>query len=206
MSESSSSTRRFLRALTVAVRNGAQSFRDYYHNEYDPLTRDGLTRVYNRPMFERRRTQLYTYALILLDIDKFKSINDQYGHSIGDVVLREIASVLRIDSGDRVFRIGGEEFAVILAGCQLKDATRVAERLCRQVSSLEVLENQQQVTVSAGVAWAGDPTEHEATFRRADQALYHAKANGRNRVSLYDRRLPLGPLPSAVFDEPAAAA
>jgi diguanylate cyclase (GGDEF)-like protein len=180
----SNSTRRFLRAVAVAMKNGAQSFRDYYEREYDPLTRDSLTRVYNRPMFERRRKRLYSYSLILLDIDNFKQINDCYGHNVGDQVLRAVAGALRTSSGDRVFRVGGEEFAVLLAHCSGEDALKVAQRLCEVVRDLRVLEDQ-NVTVSAGVAWAGDPTEHESAYKHADKALYHAKSSGKDRVARF---------------------
>lgn len=184
---SKASTGRFFRAIGVAIRNGAQSFREYYDREYDPLTRDALTNVYNRPMFERRRKKLYSYALILIDIDNFKAINDHYGHSKGDVVLRAVAASLRTNSGDRVFRIGGEEFAVLLANCSAEDAVKVAQRLCATVRGLELLEGQ-PVTVSAGVAWAGDPTQHDDAFKRADEALYLAKNSGRNRVARFAPR------------------
>ncbi len=186
----SSSTQRFLRAIAVAVKNGAQSFKDYYEREHDPLTRDSLTKVFNRPTFDRRRKKLYSYALILLDVDNFKLINDSFGHSVGDDVLREVAAALRVSSGDRVFRIGGEEFAVILSNCGAEDATTVAQRLCERVRTLVSIEGR-IVTVSAGVAWAGDPTEHEATFRHADRALYHAKQTGKNGVSRFVPRLGL---------------
>ena len=81
---------RFFRAMAVAVKNGALSFRDYYDLEYDPLTRDALTRVFNRPQFDRRRKRLQSYSLILIDIDKFKSINDRFGHQTGDIVLQAV--------------------------------------------------------------------------------------------------------------------
>ena len=180
-------TQRFLRAMVVALRNGAQSFRDYYEREHDPLTRDALTRVFNRPAFERRRKNMRSYSLILIDIDDFKHINDNYGHSQGDRVLQAVASVLRLSSGDRVFRVGGEEFAVLLAACSAADAENVARRLCQRVRDLELVEGQ-PVTVSAGVAWSGPqaPLAHERTYREADEALYHAKANGKNRVSRFD--------------------
>ena len=176
-----SPTRRFLRAMAVAFRNGAQSFREYYDNEHDPMTRDALTQAFNRLTFERRRSALSTYSLILLDIDNFKLINDSYGHQAGDHVLRTVGSALRLGSGDRVFRVGGEEFAVLLAGCSARDALTVAERLVRRVAELEVLEGH-PVTISAGVAWSGNPATHEATYRDADKALYQAKLTGKNRV------------------------
>lgn len=174
-------------ALGVAFKNGAQSFRDYYDHEVDPLTRDALTLVFNRPQFERRRKKLSRYSLILLDIDDFKHINDSYGHHVGDVVLKAVAGVLRTSSGDRVFRVGGEEFVVLLAGCDADDAQKVAERLCETVRKLALVEGR-PVTVSAGVAWTGDvkTPDHETIYRRADQALYRAKCSGKNRVARYD--------------------
>lgn len=178
--------RKFFQACAVAVKAGAVSFRDYLDHEVDPLTRDMLTKVFNRPQFERRRKGLTTYSLVLLDIDNFKHINDCYGHSQGDVVLRAVAAVLRTSSGDRVFRVGGEEFAVLLANCTAEDAVKVAERLVATVRNLEILEGH-PVTISAGVAWCGQPTDHDAVYRRADQALYRAKSTGKNRVARFEQ-------------------
>lgn len=179
--------RRFFSALGVAFKNGAVSFLDYYNKEMDPLTRDPLTMAWNRPHFERRRVQIGSYALLLFDIDNFKQINDGYGHSVGDVVLRAVAGALRTHSGDRVFRIGGEEFAVLLANCSVKDATKVAERLCATVRGLDVLDS--PVTVSVGVATlpiCGSSGDHDSVYRQADQALYYAKWTGKNRVAVFD--------------------
>lgn len=181
---------RFFRALGVAVKNGAQSFQDYYDHEVDPMTRDALTLVFNRPQFERRRKKLSRYSLILIDIDNFKNINDSYGHHMGDVVLKAVAASLRTSSGDRVFRVGGEEFAVLLANCDAEDAAKVGERLCETVRKLDLLEGR-PVTVSAGVAWSGEPAnDHETIYRRADQALYRAKCSGKNRVARFDASPP----------------
>lgn len=200
---------RFFRALGVGFKNGAQSFRDYYDHEVDPLTRDALTLVFNRPQFERRRKKLSTYSLILLDIDDFKHINDSFGHHVGDTVLKAVARVLRVSSGDRVFRVGGEEFAVLLANCGADDAAKVAERLCDTVRKLEVLEGR-PVTVSAGVCWSGDPSsDHETVYRRADQALYRAKCSGKNRVARFDAPIPThapAPAPAPVAPTQAAPA
>src|SRR5580693_2406052 len=130
---------RILSALGVALKNGAVSFREYYRAEIDPLTRDPLTMVWNRHHFERRRQATTRYALLLLDIDNFKKINDTLGHSAGDIVLRAVGRALRTNTGDRVFRVGGEEFAVLLVGCAPEDAVKVAERLRQTVSDLELL-------------------------------------------------------------------
>jgi diguanylate cyclase (GGDEF)-like protein len=180
---------RILSALGVAFKNGAFSFREYYRAEIDPLTRDPLTLAWNRHHFERRRSQSKRYALLLLDIDNFKSINDTHGHSAGDVVLRAVGRALRTSAGDKVFRVGGEEFAVLLAGCAPQDAVKVAERLRQTVGELELLDGL-PVTVSVGVAWTGPAVEtaaeHDGVYKKADRALYYAKWRGKNRVALFD--------------------
>ena len=188
---------RILSALSVAFKNGAHSFREYYRSEIDPLTRDPLTMTWNRPHFERRRKAALRYSLLLIDIDNFKRINDGYGHHAGDVVLRAVAGALRTSAGDRVFRVGGEEFAVLLAGCSPVDAVKVAERVRATVQALSLLE-EQPVTVSVGVAWTGtgpvSAEEHEGVYKKADKALYLAKGSGRNRVALFDECPDLGAL------------
>jgi diguanylate cyclase (GGDEF)-like protein len=180
---------RVFSALGVALKNGALSFREYYSTEIDPLTRDPLTLAYNRPHFERRRKAEARYALLLLDIDNFKKINDSYGHSAGDVVLRAVARALRTSAGDKVFRVGGEEFAVLLAACSPQDALKVAERLRSTVQKLEILDAA-PVTVSVGVAWTGpwieSAAEHDSVYKKADRALYYAKWRGKNRVAIFD--------------------
>ncbi|HZV00993.1 MAG TPA: GGDEF domain-containing protein [Planctomycetota bacterium] len=196
---------RVLSALGVAFKNGAHSFREYYRAEIDPLTRDPLTMAWNRRHFERRRENSTRYALLLIDIDNFKQINDTLGHSAGDVVLRAVGRALRTNTGDRVFRVGGEEFAVLLVGCSPEDAVKVAERLRRTVCELELLEDW-PVTVSVGVSWTGPwiekPEEHDGVYRKADRALYYAKWRGKNRVALFDdcpRIGEEGPRPATVL-------
>lgn len=177
---------RFFKALRVAAHNARQSFVDYYRKGFDPLTRDALTLTYNRATFERRRQQLSSYSLLLIDLDNFKQINDHHGHSVGDHVLKAVASALRQSSGDRVFRIGGEEFAVLLR-CPEADACKVAQRLCQTVRALKILKDK-AVTVSVGVAWSHDlqsAPDHDQIYKRADRALYHAKGHGKNRVSRF---------------------
>ncbi|MEZ0230113.1 MAG: GGDEF domain-containing protein [Planctomycetota bacterium] len=194
---------RMFSALGVALKNGAFSFREYYRAEIDPLTRDPLTLAWNRHHFERRRQATSRYALLLLDIDNFKQINDTLGHSAGDVVLRAVGRALRTSAGDRVFRVGGEEFAVLLCGCSPQDAVKVAERLRQTVCDLDLLDGW-PVTVSVGVAWTGPwietPAEHDGVYKKADRALYYAKWRGKNRVALFDEcpRVGDGDLPPRV--------
>jgi len=122
---------------------------------------------------------------VLGDLDHFKTINDTYGHSRGDTVLKDVAYVLRkeLRTLDLLYRIGGEEFLVLMPGASLGDAARVAERLRAAVESTTVGEGL-RVTMSLGVSASveGLPFDYEAVFRRADEALYAAKHSGRNSV------------------------
>jgi diguanylate cyclase (GGDEF)-like protein len=125
-------------------------------------------------------------SLSMLDIDHFKTINDTYGHTIGDEVLRTLASELRdhIRYPDTIGRYGGEEFLIVLPHSTLHAAAEQAERLCKLVRSLLVKAGEQQiaVTVSIGVAQYKIHKEDWETFlRRADAALYQAKNGGRDR-------------------------
>ena len=164
---------------------------------------DGLTQIHNRRHFqirlseEFRRAQRYDnpMALILADIDHFKAVNDTSGHVVGDQVLRKVASTFQacIRDTDTVARWGGEEFAVVLPQTHLAGALTVAERIRRDVSTLR-LGPAQSVTVTTSLGVSSYPAAHVHTMdelvRAADEALYRAKRDGRNRVCLTD---PAGP-------------
>jgi two-component system, cell cycle response regulator len=155
-------------------------------------TIDHLTGVANRRSFETaleaelartRRTGEPT-ALIMCDIDRFKLLNDEHGHQVGDEVLQGVAALLQAGAReyDTVGRFGGEEFTVVMPGCDVRDAAMTAERLR---SAIEAATLAVPVTVSFGVAVA----PHQAAtvdglVKAADDALYRAKAEGRNRVSV----------------------
>jgi diguanylate cyclase (GGDEF)-like protein len=155
------------------------------------LNRRALNDIATREFRRCRRTGTPAYFLTF-DIDHFKSINDRYGHGVGDAAIRHVTTVsARVLRGyDALFRIGGEEFAVLLTGATLDDVVRIAERL-RELVSQSPLHAQGQavsMTVSVGVAGleAGDH-KWEDILRRADEALYHAKQHGRDRVSVHGR-------------------
>lgn len=158
---------------------------------------DGLTQVYNRRYFERsmeseldrsRRDQR-PCGLVLLDIDHFKQFNDTYGHDVGDIVLKSVASTIKkmLRSTDTVSRVGGEEFAIIVPNTFRLDAGFLAERVRSSVEELNIdVEGHGalQVTISLGVAM-NDPKEMtslDELYKQADNALYDAKNNGRNCV------------------------
>jgi len=123
-------------------------------------------------------------SLIMLDLDKFKSVNDTFGHDAGDIALRMLADSLReeLRGVDTAARYGGEEFAIILPQCGLEGASIVADRLCARVRSMEVPAIG-QITASFGVAtFPQHATSRSTLVVTADRALYQAKNSGRNRV------------------------
>ncbi|MCT4558281.1 MAG: diguanylate cyclase [Pelagimonas sp.] len=167
----------------------------------DPLT--GLfNRRYTLPhltkMSERAALQRQGYALLVADLDHFKQVNDTYGHGAGDAVLVEFAQRLRenLRAADLMARWGGEEFLIAMPDTGLDTAKRTAERLCELMSRTPIRlpdGREIRVTLSVGVAInrAGDSDDPRALIEQADQALYAAKANGRNMVVLADRVTPL---------------
>ncbi|MDD5439866.1 MAG: diguanylate cyclase, partial [Candidatus Omnitrophica bacterium] len=163
---------------------------------------DELTGLYNYRFFTARlriemdkaKLENTTVAIALLDIDHFKEVNDAYGHEMGNVVLRTIASTIKanVRNDDIVVRYGGEEFCVIMPGIAQDDALQFAERLRRAVKDNRFtvgLDKQLQVTVSVGLSFAGPfgQKKHAAMIiQEADRALYDSKNAGRDRVSSYE--------------------
>jgi diguanylate cyclase (GGDEF)-like protein len=158
---------------------------------------DGLTQVFNRRAMEamashivaRSRRTLEPCAVVIIDADCFKQINDTYGHAAGDQVLREMVRTLlkSVRAQDIVGRFGGEEFLVILPGTTQAEALIVANRICTAIASTRIhLDlHSLSVTISAGVAGldAEDATA-SSLIVRADRALFDAKAQGRNQVMI----------------------
>lgn len=173
-------------------------------------TRDPLTGCFNRRSFFEQFESYWNVdgsspsnlGVIMVDIDKFKSINDGYGHATGDEVLRSVAGILLELSSQQIHvcRYGGEEFAILFSGKTLEETESQAEQIRTQISAKPIREL--TITVSLGVSHsqlgAGSP---EALLDQADQALYYSKRNGRDRVSRFDK-LPEGML---FRSEPAKA-
>ncbi len=162
---------------------------------------DSLTGLANRRALEEvlaaeiSRAQRFTHqlAIVLLDLDRFKEINDSFGHAAGDVMLRAVSRLLTslARQGDTVARWGGEEFVVVLPETDLAGAQRFAERLRRTIEAQSV--GDMKTSASCGVATMLPEDNVEELLRAADQALYQAKTNGRNRTESAVR----GPRPAA---------
>jgi diguanylate cyclase (GGDEF)-like protein len=163
--------------------------------------RDGLTGLYNHRYFkdlmahELNRSERYRNPLsfIMLDLDHFKKINDEYGHPVGDIVLKEVCKAIKnsIRACDIAARYGGEEFIVVLPETELKEAMVVAERLRKTVEDLTITANSHSinVTISVGltsyIVSKGKKNKSDI-ISEADAALYQAKKNGRNNICVYN--------------------
>ncbi len=156
---------------------------------------DPLTTAANRRAFEEMLSQEFSrfkrsrkeYALIMIDIDHFKSVNDEYGHSVGDKVLIEVTEKCKdsLRYHDIVARLGGEEFCILLPYTNAMQAKQIAERLRGKIESMQIISegNRINVTVSVGLSLVclDDSDGHDA-MQRADQKLFEAKDLGRNTV------------------------
>jgi two-component system cell cycle response regulator len=170
---------------------------DTYQRSLAMALTDGLTGLYNRRYFEahlestisRARTGGNEVSILMMDLDHFKRVNDSHGHAIGDVVLKEVAQRLShgIREVDLVARIGGEEFVVVMPDSTDGIGLKVAERLRLAVASTPIEtpppSGALSVTMSVGVAVVGVGESGTDALRRADEALYRAKSQGRNRVA-----------------------
>ncbi|MBN1526486.1 MAG: CHASE2 domain-containing protein [Candidatus Omnitrophica bacterium] len=161
---------------------------------------DGLTGLYNIRYFRMvldtefmltRAGHYQKFSLIMGDIDHFKKFNDTYGHQVGDLILKEIASTLinSVRSLDILARYGGEEMIVLLRGASLKDSLAIAEKLRKNVENARIRDAQRSysVTMSFGVASFRKGDTVDSLIKRSDESLYKAKEGGRNRVCSVDK-------------------
>jgi len=157
-----------------------------YHSDHDALTNCLNRRTFNEQL-QKTEAAGGNCALLLIDIDHFKAINDQYGHLVGDRVITQVAAALGrvLDADALLFRYGGEEFAVVLPGCDERTGAGLAERLRASVEKGDF--GDVAVTISLGVAtWRAGENTMAQVLDAADHALYAAKRGGRNRVVAVD--------------------
>jgi len=183
----------FTRSMGLALNNAL------IHSKFQRLAAyDALTNVYNRRFgmsrlredFARAVREKSPISVIMVDIDHFKKINDNYGHLVGDKAIMILASIMKNScrEGDVVVRYGGEEFLMVLPGASSKDAVHLAERIRHQIMDTVFKEGEQQIDMAASLGVCGYPetsvSDEVALIDKADQALYQAKQNGRNQVVL----------------------
>ena len=183
----------------VAVAQDITAQRQAQETVFHQATHDLLTDLPNRAMFhDRLRKALgqahrhgWTGGVLFMDLDKFKQVNDSFGHAAGDALLREVAGRLRhcVRAEDTAARIGGDEFAVVLAEVShARDAAVVAQKILEEMAAPMLLEGHRyELTVSIGITlFPADGDEVERLLRNADEAMFRAKQAGRNRFLFHD--------------------
>jgi len=187
--------------LLYDIFNLYRDSRNKYLHSYQNSIRDPLTRLHNRSYFYdtlvkqlAEASALRPVSIIVSDLDRFKRINDTYGHLQGDKVIQFVASILQqaVRLDDVAARIGGEEFALLLTNTTAQDAQNIAERIRLTLAGHDAATSQQQlpepITISLGVYTATSPLlSAETCVERADKAMYQAKETGRNRVVVWEK-------------------
>ncbi len=157
---------------------------------------DTLTGVYNRRFlfelankaFQKAKRTDENYALMAMDLDYFKNINDTYGHSAGDQVLTTFANVVKsvLREGDLFGRTGGEEFMIVITDSDVKNIHTIAEKIRTEIEKTTYDNDKMHITVSIGVTFFRETDTLEDVMIRADKCLYHAKKNGRNQIFIQE--------------------
>lgn len=153
--------------------------------------RDALTQLYHQKSVEQPIQEILDHedgAMMIMDIDKFKNVNDSYGHLSGNDILLAVKNVLLENSGENEFvcRIGGDEFMIFFPMEYQADVMQCAARILEQVQAIKVKEGI-HVTLSIGIAYAQQKDSFQELFRRADEAMYRAKNSGRNQIALWEK-------------------
>ena len=197
-----------------AFNSMAQTLKENFAKVSDMANRDGLTGLYNARFFQealgremdRTKRSGRPLSIIIFDGDRFKKINDRYGHPVGDQVLQHLSQIARsvLRGYDVLARYGGEEFIALLSDTTDAQALLLAERLRKMVEQRPLLLDEGdgiKVTISIGVAQAHAPYDKKEIISQADQALYAAKEGGRNRVILFKSLLEAGKTDAAAPTE-----
>ena len=198
--------RQRLNALLREMRHTSDRF-------YRQARQDGLTGVHNRRAFDEDRQQLEQdkrvsrCVLLLFDCDHFKAINDTYGHPVGDAVIRGLAQCLTqaLRADDRLYRMGGDEFATLMPGAEIDTALKVAERCLEQVQRHDFRQYgvHEPISISIGLAHGVAPIDLIELHKQADLAMYAAKQPGHAKIVVYDDAL--GDLASLVHNRDVSA-
>ncbi len=194
----------YLKRAILTMAQELESLINQLQSERDKLEElaytDPLTGLNNRRFFLEEAKRMIEYAkrykepmsLIMLDIDNFKKINDEYGHDVGDIVLRELAEIIKKNtrSSDISARFGGEEFVILLPRTNEERAFLVAERIRQNFkrSKVQVDGREVETTVSIGVATLEEEDSIENLIKKADEALYEAKRSGKDKVVVFTDR------------------
>jgi diguanylate cyclase (GGDEF)-like protein len=168
---------------------------ELFAKERENANRDFLTKAYNRryffesgtPIISKSKRSQISLAVVMIDIDKFKNINDTYGHQVGDIALKDTIQILNenLRNSDLIARFGGEEFCILLENISIKDLGTLLEkiRLAFEQNELKTLDYTVKFTISIGACYGIEDTL-QSMINIADEQLYFCKNNGRNQVNI----------------------
>ena len=182
----------------VVVFHDVTHSRHLAHQLNWPASHDALTGLANRREFETVMTQLWEsahthnkhHALLYMDLDQFKIVNDTCGHAAGDELLRQLAAIIntQVREGDSIFRLGGDEFAVLLSGCPVSQAETIANEIRQSVEAFRFTWEKSSFAIGVSIGLVpimADSLSLAQILAAADAACYTAKEKGRNRVQVY---------------------
>ena len=180
------------------LKKEAQELRERVQHEKEHALHDSLTGLYNRQAYNEKISEVISmidcfdnFSLLIWDIDHFKKFNDEYGHVVGDKVLKTVSDKLNSLLKQNYFlaRFGGEEFAMLIPELTIEQSLEYADYVRREVSEVTFMIKGKQVkiTVSCGISSIQAKDTAQSIFERADKALYSAKADGRNKVCVYEK-------------------
>jgi diguanylate cyclase (GGDEF)-like protein len=191
-------------SLEELVKSRTQELEQNQQKLLDMANKDPMTNLYNRRYFHDISVTLFKLAareksdlsVLMIDIDRFKTINDIYGHMIGDIVIKKLADIL-LDltrHSDVVIRFGGEEFVILLPNTNTSGASLIATKIRKTIETLEIeIENHDilKFTISIGIGLCDhiNDTNIDNSIHRADEALYEAKRSGRNKIAIYEKKI-----------------
>lgn len=171
---------------------GILSLRDIVKTFPEIIYIDPLTGINNRAYLEFLKTKLKriknNVSILMLDLDNFKTLNDKYGHLVGDEVLKKVAQTIRknVKTPDEVIRYGGEEFLIIAYRCPLKEGFKLGERLRKKIKNIKIKDYKDlKITVSIGVSEYNSQKDLLSVIEEADKAMYSAKKSGKNAVRIF---------------------
>lgn len=159
---------------------------------------DGLTGLLDRKFLENnlqtilnRNNDKTAISFVMIDIDNFKQVNDKHGHLVGDDVIQRVCDIIKKTVGEAglCIRYGGDEFAVVLQACKIEDAQKLMENIRSQIESTTYAAADVRTTISVGIASTSNPVDYKTLIKNADDVLRVSKENGKNRVTINQRRL-----------------
>lgn len=188
----SAEMRRFAEKYNTTIRNNAASKLVFQHE----AEHDALTGLFNRGAFEKMKQylkgSLEPLAILLIDVDLFKHVNDNYGHEVGDAALKKVAGMLteKFRSSDLIFRIGGDEFCIIMQKITPTDKNVIREKLDAMNNDLAIVDDQvpAKLSISVGIAFSQFGF-NEDLFAKTDKALYYTKEHGRKGYTFYNSKI-----------------